>query len=65
MLAETQQVHRTAIEAEFEFQMNAAAPTLAFRVQRSPDLTAGSWTTVATKTGAGPWSGIAGVGTET
>jgi unsaturated chondroitin disaccharide hydrolase len=56
LLVETQHCTRTQTDAVFEFEITA--PSLIFRVERSPDLTAGSWTTVAAKTGAGPWSGI-------
>ena len=38
-----------------EFERHDPAPALAFRVQTSADLI--EWTTVAAKTGGGPWSG--------
>jgi|GEM_PF-2276513 len=64
-LADTQQIRRNGANVEFEFETNAAAPTLEFRIQRSPDLSEGSWSTVAARTGAGAWSGAAGASEET
>ncbi len=59
LLADTQQCHRSGGNAEFEFEITNPAPTLAFRVEESPDLAEGNWATVAAKTGAGPWTGSA------
>lgn len=57
LLVATQKCARTQSDVRFEFEI--AAPSLIFRVEKSPDLTAGSWTTIAAKTGASPWSGTA------
>jgi unsaturated chondroitin disaccharide hydrolase len=63
-LVETQAANRVETGVEFEFQIRSSAPALAFRVQRSNDPTGMDWTTIAAKTGAGPWSGIAVVNEE-
>ncbi len=46
---------RTGGNVCLEFERHDPAPALAFRVQKSTDLI--HWTTVAAKTGGGPWSG--------
>lgn len=56
LLMQTQQCTRTQAVVRLEFEITG--PSLIFRVERSPNLTEGSWTTVAAKTGSGPWSGI-------
>ena len=45
----------------FEFERLDPAPALMFRIQRSESPAGGPWTTIAAKTGAGAWSGTAGV----
>ena len=57
LLEATQQVRRDGAGISFEFERGDPAPAMAFRVLRSPDLT--NWATVAAKTGAGPWTGVA------
>ena len=64
LLAATQRVARSGGNVDFQFETSAPAPPLAFRVQRSSDLSEGNWTTVAARTGAGPWSGVASVAQE-
>ena len=64
LLARSQQCHRSGGAVDFVFETTAPSPALTFRVLRSPDLSAGSWTTVASKTGTSPWSGVAAVGEE-
>jgi hypothetical protein len=41
----------------FQFTIPSPAPALSMRLMKSPDLTDGSWTTLAYKTGAGSWNG--------
>jgi len=64
-LADTQQVRCVDATVDFEFEIPASAPTLALRIQRSPDLSDGSWSTVAARTGAGAWTGAATATEET
>jgi hypothetical protein len=59
MLAATRAVRRCETGVELDFEIRDPAPPLAFRVQHSADL--GTWTTIAAKTGGGPWSGDAPV----
>ncbi len=56
LLAETQRVRCGEGTVDFEFVTPAVAPTLALHIQKSADLSDGSWTTIAIRTGAGPWS---------
>lgn len=58
LLGETQRAAGRGIE----FGIRSPAPAIGFRVQRSSDLAA--WTTVASKTGGGPWTGTAAVTEE-
>jgi unsaturated chondroitin disaccharide hydrolase len=64
LLNSTQRAERLGSSVSFTFEIISPSPALAFRVQRSPDLGEGSWTTVAAKTGAAPWSGSASVTEE-
>ncbi|MEO8615287.1 MAG: hypothetical protein ABI600_09115 [Luteolibacter sp.] len=64
LLERTQGITRVAPDFHFEFERNTAAPTLGFRVLQSPNLSEGSWTTVATKMGSGPWACAAGLTEE-
>jgi hypothetical protein len=59
VLAETQRMAGSEGERHVEFETRSPAPALTFRVQSSPDLSPGSWETVAAKTGGGPWAGSA------
>ena len=61
LIAASQSVHKIGNTVIFEFDSLHPAPALAIRIQRSDDLA--TWTTVAGKTGAGPWSGPAVDGT--
>ena len=62
ILATTRRVVLSGPGIVLEFEMSSPAVALTVRVQRSPDLAI--WTTVAAKTGAGPWSGSAEVEEE-
>lgn len=55
LLGATQQVDRVGGNLRLEFERHDPAPALAFRIQESIDLI--HWTTIAAKTGGGPWSG--------
>lgn len=55
LLASTQVIRSCEEGWELEFEIHDPAPALAFRVEKSTDLAA--WTTLAAKTGGGPWSG--------
>lgn len=55
LLGATQQVERVGGNLRLEFERHDPAPALAFRIQESIDLI--HWTTIAAKTGGGPWSG--------
>jgi unsaturated chondroitin disaccharide hydrolase len=59
LMARTQRIRRSGGTVEFEFELSDPPPALAIRVQRSGDLA--TWTTIAARTGAGPWSGCAEV----
>ncbi len=63
-LAATQEACRHETGVDFTFEISAPAPTLAFRVMKSPDLSDGSWATVAARTGSSPWGGSASVSEE-
>ena len=55
LLAATQRIGRGGENVCLEFERHDPAPALALRIQKSTDLC--HWTTVAAKTGGGPWSG--------
>lgn len=54
LLEETQRLHPSGSGMELEFEIPDPAPALAFRIEKSTDLV--QWTTLASKTGGGPWS---------
>ena len=55
LLDTTQRIRSCESGMELVFEIHDPAPALAFRIEKSTDLT--SWSTVAAKTGCGPWSG--------
>lgn len=61
LIADSQAIHKNGNAVILEYESLHPAPALAIRIQRSEDLA--TWTTVAAKTGAGPWSGPAVEGT--
>jgi len=61
LLERTARVTRSGGQVEFEFEITTPAPALTFRIERSADLSDGSWLTVASRIGTGGWSGSASV----
>ncbi len=59
LLVKSQHIARSGGNVEFTFERTDPAPPLAFRVQRSSDLS--SWAVVAAKTGAASWTASDGV----
>lgn len=64
LLSTSRGVEIAAGDAVFEFERLDPAPSVMFRIQRSESLDAGSWVTIAAKTGAGAWSGLVNVTEE-
>lgn len=63
-MEQTQRIDRVAAGFVFRFETCDPGPALALRVQWAPDLAANAWTTLAARTGNGPWSGSAAVSTQ-
>ncbi|MCU0781615.1 MAG: glycoside hydrolase family 88 protein [Akkermansiaceae bacterium] len=60
-LAPGQSVARIGNDALLSFETSDPAPALSFRVQWTTDPGTAPWTTIAWKTGGGPWNGAAAV----
>lgn len=60
-MEETRQTFHDGARTSFRFEMPDPPPALAIRIQKSDDLSDGSWSTVAARTGAAPWTGTPGV----
>lgn len=56
LLNETQRIAREGGVTWFEFVLGDPAPALSVRVFRSPDLSPGSWVSVASRIGSGAWN---------
>jgi hypothetical protein len=65
LFVKTQSVLRSGADMRFQFEIPSPAPALSIRLMKSPDLTHGTWTTLAYKTGAGIWNGPSVVTEET
>jgi len=65
LLAATWRATHVAGPVELSFERSNPAPTLKFYLERSPNLAAGSWSTIATKTGVSSWTGPAVLTAET
>jgi unsaturated chondroitin disaccharide hydrolase len=57
LLAETKRIGHDNGVGVLEFELDDPAPALTFHIQRSPDLSEGSWIPIASRIGAGQWAG--------
>ncbi len=57
IMEKTQRSAKVGPVATVEFETSSPAPALTVRIQKSPDLADPGWTTIATRTGTGPWTG--------